>query len=299
LVSHPSSSGVFYTARQQVFRSDNWGASWTAISSGTSGTIRELAISRSNPVVMLASSGSTVYRSTDAGTTFTNVTSGTPSRTITSIYVHPDSSNVFYITFSGFGAGKIFKSSNSGTSWSDVSGNLPDSPTNDVQVYYPGIATSVLLAAMDVGVFMTTNYGVSWTEMAEGLPNTVAIHLDYHTATNKLRVGTHGRGVWETTIPTGVINYTNGFPSQYYLLQNYPNPFNPLTTIKYALKENSTVRLSVYDILGREIKQLVNETQKAGTYTIQFNAEGLSSGIYLYKIQTENYSETKRMILTK
>jgi len=299
LISHPTTSGIFYTARQQVFRSDNWGASWTAISSGTSGTIRELAVSRSNPNILYATSGSQIYKSTDAGTTFTNVTSGLPTRTITSVYVHPDSSNVTVITFSGFGAGKIYKTTNSASSWFSISGNLPDSPTNDVLIYYPGTSTSIYYAAMDVGVFFTNNYGTSWIELADGLPNTVAMHLDYHQATNRLRIGTHGRSVWETANPVGVINYNNEIPDKFSLEQNYPNPFNPVTTIKYQILNAGFVNLTVFDILGREIKQIVNENQNTGTYTVQFDAENLTSGIYFYKLQTNEFTETKKMMVIK
>jgi hypothetical protein len=300
LISHPSNLGIFYTARQQVFRTTTrTGNFWAPISSGTSGTIRELAISRSNPSVMYATSGSQVFKSTDAGITFTNVTSGLPSRTITSVYVHPDSANVAVLTFSGFGAGKVFKTTNGAASWVNISGNLPDSPTNDVLIYYPGMATSIYYAAMDIGVFFTNDYGATWIELADGLPNTVAIHLDYHSATNRLRIGTHGRGVWETANPVGIINFNNEIPENYSLEQNYPNPFNPVTTIKYQILESGFTKLVVFDIIGKEIKTIVSEKQNPGTYTVQFDAGDLSTGVYLYRLQVNEYTETKKMIVVK
>jgi Secretion system C-terminal sorting domain/Sortilin, neurotensin receptor 3, len=299
LISHPVISGVFYTARQQVFMSTNWGASWSPISSGTSGTIREMAISRSNPSIMYATSGSQIFKSTDAGTTYTNVTSGLPTRTITSVYVHPDSSNVAVVTFSGFGAGKVYKTTNGASSWVSISSNLPDSPVNDVLIYYPGVSTSIYYAAMDIGVFFTDDYGASWAELAEGLPNTVAMHLDYHQATNRLRIGTHGRGVWETDNPVGLINYNNQTPESYSLEQNYPNPFNPVTNIKYSIVNSGFVKLAVYDMLGRELKSIVNENQRPGTYTAQFDASKLTSGVYFYRLETPDFVETRKMILVK
>jgi photosystem II stability/assembly factor-like uncharacterized protein len=299
LQSHPTTAGVFYTARQQVFISTNNAASWTAISSGTSGTIRELAISRTDPNIMYATSGSNIFRSTDAGVTFSNVTSGTPGRTITGIYVHPDSSNVAVVCYSGFGAGKVYKTTNGAASWVNISGNLPDSPTNDVLIYHPGVSTSIYYAAMDVGVFFTNNYGSSWTELAFGLPNTVAMHLDYHAATNKLRIGTHGRSVWETSNPVGIINYNTEIPSDYSLQQNYPNPFNPVTNIKYSIVSAGNVRLGVYDMLGREVKEIVNLNQPAGTYTVQFDASSLASGVYFYTLKAGEFVSTKKMIVVK
>lgn len=299
LLSHPTSSGIFYTARQQVFQSTNWGASWTAISSGTSGTIREMAISKNNPLIMYATSGAAVYKSSDGGISFSNVTSGLPSRTITSIYIHPDSSQVAVLTYSGFGAGKVYKTTNGGSTWNNISGNLPDSPVNDVLIYYPGTSTSIYYAAMDIGVFFTNNYGTTWTELADGLPNTVAMHLDYHQATNRLRIGTHGRGVWETSNPVGLINYNNQVPSGYSLKQNFPNPFNPVTNIKYDILNEGFVKLSVYDILGRELKTIINQNQKPGTYTVQFDGTDLSSGTYFYKLVANGYSETRKMMIVK
>jgi len=305
LISHPTTAGIFYTARQQVFMSTDWAASWTAISSGTSGTIREMAISRTNPNIMYATSGSLIFKSTDGGTTFTSVTTGLPGRTITGVYVHPDSANVAVITFSGFGAGKVYKTINGGVSWINISGNLPDSPTNDVLIYYPNMSTSIYYAAMDIGVFFTNNYGTNWVELADGLPNTVAMHLDYNRVTNRLRIGTHGRGVWETPNPVGIIYYNNEIPASYSLSQNYPNPFNPVTTIKYQVKNSSFVKLAVYDMMGRELKAIVNENQQPGTYTVQFDGTGISSGTYFYRLvvdsygETNGFTETKKMILIK
>lgn len=299
LLSHPDSAGIFYTARQAVFKTTNNAASWFSISTGTSGTIREMAISKSDPKVIYATSGSTIYRSTDGGYTFTNVTSGTPSRTITSINIHPDSSNVAIVTFSGFGAGKIYKTTNTGNSWFNVSGDLPDSPTNDGMFYYPGFATSILLVAMDIGVFMSSNYGTNWIELAQGLPNTVAIHLDYNQLSGKLRIGTHGRGVYELSGALNLLSNKAGIPDNYFLSQNYPNPFNPNTKIQFSIPKSEFVTLSVYDILGREVKNLVNKKLDAGNYEINFTAENLPSGVYLYKIIAGNYTESKKMLLVK
>ena len=89
------------------------------------------------------------------------------------------------------------------------------------------------------------------------------------------------------------------------LIDNYPNPFNPSTKIKYSVPSNvksgaADVKLIVYDILGREIKTLVNEKQQAGNYEVNFNASGLASGMYIYRIEVGNkFSSTKKMILLR
>ncbi|GJQ63095.1 MAG: hypothetical protein SCALA702_21480 [Melioribacteraceae bacterium] len=88
-------------------------------------------------------------------------------------------------------------------------------------------------------------------------------------------------------------------PSDYSLSQNYPNPFNPLTKIRFSLPEQSMVTLKVYDILGREVATLLDGVKSAGTHTVSFNASALSSGIYIYRISTPEFSSQKKLILMK
>jgi hypothetical protein len=82
-------------------------------------------------------------------------------------------------------------------------------------------------------------------------------------------------------------------------MQNHPNPFNPVTVISYQLPAIGTVSVKVYDIFGRDVKTLVNETNIAGTYNVQFDATNLASGVYFYRLTTEYFSQTKRMLLIK
>jgi len=88
-------------------------------------------------------------------------------------------------------------------------------------------------------------------------------------------------------------------PSSVQLFQNYPNPFNPSTTIRYELPKSSMVMLSVYDILGREVAILVNETEKPGAYELRFDGSKLASGVYFYRLQAGNIVQTKRLLLLK
>ena len=83
------------------------------------------------------------------------------------------------------------------------------------------------------------------------------------------------------------------------LSQNYPNPFNPVTTINFSIPQRSNVILSVYNVIGIEIATLIKEEKEEGIYTVPFNASGLASGIYLYKLQAGSFVETKKMILMK
>ncbi len=95
-----------------------------------------------------------------------------------------------------------------------------------------------------------------------------------------------------------------GIPLVFSLSQNYPNPFNPVTTLRYDLPENGLVNIIIYDMMGREIKNLVNQTQDAGFKSVIWNATNdygkpVSAGIYLYQIQAGEYISTKKMVLLK
>ena len=101
-------------------------------------------------------------------------------------------------------------------------------------------------------------------------------------------------------------NRTETIPNEFVLEQNYPNPFNPTTTIRYSILKQSLVSISIYDLLGREIKELVNENKSSGNYTISFDASELTSGIYFYRLQATpsggqagDFVETKKMLLMK
>ncbi|HEX2788362.1 MAG TPA: T9SS type A sorting domain-containing protein [Ignavibacteria bacterium] len=101
-----------------------------------------------------------------------------------------------------------------------------------------------------------------------------------------------------TSLVTG-IHTEPGIPAEYSLKQNYPNPFNPATTINFAVPTNQFVTLKVFDKLGREIATLVNEMKTAGNHYVNFFADDLASGIYFYKIQAGDFTETKKMMLIK
>ncbi|MBK7378649.1 MAG: T9SS type A sorting domain-containing protein [Ignavibacteriales bacterium] len=86
---------------------------------------------------------------------------------------------------------------------------------------------------------------------------------------------------------------------KYFLSDNYPNPFNPNTSISYSIPENAFVTLKIYDVLGNEVEELINEQKEPGNYQIDFNASELSSGIYYYTLTAGNFTSTKKMILVK
>ncbi|HEY3250545.1 MAG TPA: T9SS type A sorting domain-containing protein [Ignavibacteria bacterium] len=91
----------------------------------------------------------------------------------------------------------------------------------------------------------------------------------------------------------------NSAPVSYYIKQNYPNPFNPITKLEFGIKKSGTVKIIIYDLLGREAATLVNEKLAPGTYEAEFDRTNYPSGMYFYRLVTEYYNDTKKMVLIK
>jgi len=103
----------------------------------------------------------------------------------------------------------------------------------------------------------------------------------------------------EGEAPVSVNSINKRLPEIFKLSQNYPNPFNPITTISYQIPENSPVTLKIYNLAGREIATLINENQSVGIYTVEWNAEGLPSGMYIYQLKAGSFSQTRKLIQQK
>jgi hypothetical protein len=97
----------------------------------------------------------------------------------------------------------------------------------------------------------------------------------------------------------GIKPISNTVPMVYNLYQNYPNPFNPSTTIKFDIPKQDFVNIKIYDLLGREVSELLNERLNAGSYEITMEAGNLSSGVYFYRINTSGFRDVKKMVLIK
>jgi hypothetical protein len=97
----------------------------------------------------------------------------------------------------------------------------------------------------------------------------------------------------------GVERNEKGVPTGFSLSQNYPNPFNPTTRIQYSVPSTQYISLKVYDVLGRELSTLVSEVKPPGTYTVEWDARGLPSGVYFYRMQAGHFTETRKLVLLR
>jgi hypothetical protein len=147
--------------------------------------------------------------------------------------------------------------------------------------------------------FVTTNFS-SWLEINLAGTNGGPV-LDFATTQNYIFVTTQSGGVFRKALDniTSANDAVANTPHVFNLFQNYPNPFNPSTVISFQLPVSGYTTVKVYNILGSEVATLVNGEKQAGRYEIDFNARGLSSGIYFYTIKAGSFVETKKMVLVK
>lgn len=146
----------------------------------------------------------------------------------------------------------------------------------------------------------TTNSGINWNVQID-LGLTGVMEMSFINELTGWAVGTEGLVIKTTNggelVPLNIIQ--SELPKEFLLLQNYPNPFNPLTNLKFLLPVSGITSLKIYDVLGREIQVLVNQHLSRGTYEVQFDGSNLPSGVYFYKLESNSFTETKKMVLVK
>lgn len=197
----------------------------------------------------------------------------------------------------------LSRTTNSGLTWTAV--NIDTGVTGNCFIKWIAESPVVYILGMNGGIKRSLDNGLTWTQMTTaGVPN--VYHFDFEKKDNVVygfAVSTNGtviKLVDSIFIISGNINKQTS-PEKYSLEQNYPNPFNPVTTIKYSVPQNNVnVKITVFDLLGREAAVIVNEIQKSGSYEVMFDGSNLSSGMYFYKLQAgTEFSDVKKMILVK
>jgi photosystem II stability/assembly factor-like uncharacterized protein len=273
-----------------IFLSTNNGTSWKAVNNGLgeSGDVYSFAISGVNLFVGTARGG--IFLTTDNGTNWTN--KGLNNTWINSLAF------IDTILFAGTGEG-VYRSGNNGNNWIALNNGM----TNAIVVSLAASNPYLFAATNNGNIFLSKNNGNNWTAVDSGLVNTTIRSLVIFNG--YLFVVTNGSGVWKRLLTDMIVSVKEPktiLPSNFSLEQNYPNPFNPTTSIEFRIASASgggLVTLKVYDILGREVATLVNEEKPARNYEVKFDGSGLSSGIYFYKLNTENFISVKKMILMK
>ncbi len=266
-------SGLFYSSG---------GTGWF-ISSLSATSVKALAID-GNFLVAGCGNAAGVYISTNNGNNWSSTTLN--NKTVYSLAMNGDN------IYAGTGSG-VYYSTDRGTTWTHSS-------LNNELVYALAVDGSSVFAGTELhGIYISDNGGISWIQRNEGLGN-ITIH-SLRVVNNFIFAGASANGVYRRQIGdlVGLSSSSSQIPNEISLSQNFPNPFNPTTTIKFGLNKQGAVNISIYDVTGKRVEELLNDEMKAGTYEVNWNASNYSSGTYFYTITAEDFRETKKMLLIK
>lgn len=201
-VIHPTNPQILFAGYGNVWKTENRGDSWTAISS-LSITVNSLAVAKSNPNYIYVASRSQLYRTSDGGGSWVLASNGLPVATtgITYIAVSDDNPQKLWVSLSGYSNGnKVYQSNDGGDNWFNVSGTLPNLPANCIT--YEGEGINALYLGTDVGVFYRNDFTGDWEPFSSGLPNVIVQELEIHRASGTIKAATYGRGIWESPLET-------------------------------------------------------------------------------------------------
>jgi len=300
-----SGTNIFAGTDLGVYLSTNNGTNWIHQLNYGLGQILKfysLVITGDN---IFAGINGVVYLSTNNGTSWILVDNGLTNKYVQTLVC--SGTNIF----AGTMLNGVYLSTDNGTNWVPVNNGIT---LNDViidngipqnlGVFSFAVSGNNVFAAKDSEVYLSTNNGANWTNISTGLHGGVDPLAILGT---NIFAGTGGAGVWRRPLSeiTGVTNEVKAVPKEYTLFQNYPNPFNPTTTIKYSVPIESNVNIRVYNSLGQTVREINEGNRQPGSYEINFDASGLSSGIYFYSIKAgsadgnKDFSTVKKMILLK
>lgn len=276
---------------------------------------------------LLIATGDQLYRSTDNGINWTSLGLNQQANSIAAGCVTAQGRNIYV----GGGLG-LWVSTDNGQTWprcpvtynisalctgrsnvlAGTWGGLYCSPDSGKNWNFEGFNThlitcfaqtdsTIFAGTNDEGVLESTDDGVTWTNVSSGLSGLYSNQINALTIDSGTLYAATWGGVWRRPLSemTRAQERPDGFPDRYVLDQNYPNPFNPSTNISYQLRANSFVVLKVYDLLGRLVKTLVNETQNAGSHSVIFNGSSIPSGVYFYTLEAGTYHDAKKLLLLK
>jgi len=311
----PIDNLTIYAASTKVYKSSNEGSEWDVICNSD--------ILNYNPVLTMGLSStdinklyvvtipgnshkSKIFKKIDINYNWIDVSADNlPDRYITDIHVDTNNDDIVYITFGGFESSHLYRTVDGGENWTNIGENLPDIPAWSV-VTDPAYPEHIYFGN-EFGVYISTDNGVTWEEFTEGLGDGVfAMDLAISKSNRSLRVATHGNGIFQRKLAGGLVDIDNNNVSSsikdFKLKQNYPNPFNNSTRIAFELhKDNMIISLGIFNSNGEKVKSLINKKvySSKGNYTFNFEASDLTSGNYIYKLEVDGKSISRRMNFVK
>jgi photosystem II stability/assembly factor-like uncharacterized protein len=282
---NPKNPASLFVGYSNVWKSSNRGVQWTKISNFTgNATLNILKVAPSDSNTIYASTGYSVLRRTvNGGTDWTGV--ALPAQTaMTSLEIHPTNPLKIWATFSGYAAGKkVYTSSDGGSTWINLSGNLPNIPANTI--VYQLNSPDRLYVGTDVGVYHIDSTLSAWDSFNRDLPNVIISELEIQYSSGKLRAATFGRGLWEADIILGTvgINVENTISKSDVVVM--PNPAQNHISIECPAQNFEKVVLKLVDMTGKE---LLKTEMTAGADLLKGSLElhSVPNGTYLLNIQT-------------
>ena len=303
----PSSPQTLYAATEELFRSNNGGGNWFSTSGNIISAVGEpaiaIAVSATNVDSVFVSTAPAdtlhnhLWRSTDGGQTFTNITGALPDRFMRDIAVNPNNSHEVFVALSGFGAGHIFKSVNAGNTWTDVSTALPDVPFHCIT--YVMSNPVKIFAGSDLGVFVSSDGGSSWYAFNNNLPDgAMVFDLVHSPADTSLVAFTHGYGAWKISLadfPTG--SHENTF-SESFTQKIISNPCVGSVHLQINSGIDATAEFYVYDLSGRQITDYLQEIH-SGLNDVVIDMQKISSGIYFVKTVIGKDEKVNKIVMAE
>lgn len=316
VVMAPQDNNVLYYGTLRVYKTWNGGRQWSVFSpvltgyypGSLLGTVTTIALSPTDTSVVYAGTDDArVWVTSDAGNTWDDISAGLPQRWVTRIAVDPLDADIAYATFSGLKWNEpqphVFRTTNRGATWQDISNNLPDAPVNCLVI--DPADRNRLFVGTDVGAFTSTDAGQQWSVLGLGKPTVSVYDMVIDTTNRVLIAGTHGRSMYRITLGTP----THADPqapavASFRLAQNYPNPFNAGTRIEFELAQPEHVSLKIYNVLGEEVAWLAEEPLGAGVQSRVWQGndsrgQAVPAGVYFYRITTPSFQAQKRMVLLR
>jgi photosystem II stability/assembly factor-like uncharacterized protein len=290
-----------------ILVSHDMGKNWTLNNLVTANNLNY--VTAAGQILFMVGANSTVIKSVDGGDSWSQIAFNFGSINFESIAAIDE--NTFTIVGDGF---TNIRTTNGGETWLGIGTNNGNINLNEVVFFN---ATDGVIVGDQGLILNTTDAGSTWqiSEIQTASMTPVSrslMSVAFSSLTNGITIGENGAhyysgngGItWTDMAPGGTKNNHSGKKNtQVQLNQNFPNPFNPSTSISYNLPFDASVSLKIYDMLGREVKSVVNDRQSAGNYSFRFDASNLASGIYFYVLRATGngaeFSKTMRMILTK
>jgi photosystem II stability/assembly factor-like uncharacterized protein len=268
-----------------IFKSTNKGVNWVAIDTNTFGPgILKINPLRTSQIFICGQSN--MMMSTNSGNDFITLT----APWFSAMVFDAVDSSIF-----GQSYNSIYKSTNRGYNWSQVAAG------NFRCIEISAVNHNILYAGSDAGLHRSVNGGATWSLYNDSFnPSKTVIGLSMdqmsgdtvYTATQDAVYKVWGG--W-----TGITNLGGTVPQNYSLGQNYPNPFNPSTKFTFQIAKSSSVKLIIYDVTGKTVDVLINRQIEPGNYEVQWDAAVYPSGVYFYRLEAQDFVESRKMVLSK